>query len=385
MKKILLFIIVLVGTLFLSGCQNVLVNEVYYESYIIDIDYEGNFDQVANLAIKKAKQSVIGVSNYKQTLVGTQLQGTGSGFVYKSIAIMNNGEQKDYKEVLDSKDIKNYKYYVITNRHVVEGDKYTPVLKVFLGDSIGEVNAKLVQYDDQVDIAVITFEHKRLFVPVEFGDSDALLEGDSAFAIGSPSGYTFFNSVTSGIISNPKRFLESDENSDGTVDWYDEYIQHDVAINPGNSGGPLINLRGQVIGMNTMKLVETDIDNMGFSIPSNLILRIVSILETGKKPQRATLGFQVYNLVLVSQEEREKLEIDTDLETGFYIKQVEENSISKRAGLQVDDIIVKINGHEVFTFGELKGEINKILVGSGQIIEFTVLRGSEEILIKITM
>lgn len=385
MKKLLGFIIVLFGTLFLTGCQSIIVNEIYHESYIIDIEYEGDIDKLANLAVKKAKQSVIGVSNYKRSALGLSLQGTGSGFVYKTFAVMNDGTEKDYLEVLGSSEIKTYKYYAITNRHVIEGKGYTPSLKVYLGNDMAEVEANLVQYDDKVDLAVITFKTKKLIIPVEFGDSDAIEEADTAFAIGSPSGFAFFNSVTSGVISNPKRYIESDLDNDGTNDWYDEYIQHDVAINPGNSGGPLINLKGQVIGINTMKFVDTDIDNMGFSIPSNLVLKIVPFLEQGKRPERATIGFSIYNLLQIPQEERANYNIDSDLEKGFYITSVNPRSRAEKAGILPGDVIIKFNGREINTLGELKVEINKYFVGSNQEIILTILRGTEEITVRITI
>jgi len=120
--------------------------------------------------------------------------------------------------------------------------------------------------------------------PLEFADSNYLKKGMFAIAIGNPSGYEFYGSTTFGIISHPLRYISEDTNGNGTDDAENEYIQHNVAINPGNSGGPLINMDGKIIGINTMKFVSQDIDNMGFSIPSNVVTNLIPDLEAGRNP-----------------------------------------------------------------------------------------------------
>lgn len=384
MKKLLGVLLLLVMVATLSGCTNLITNEIYNKVYDVDSISITEFEELIEAAIEKVDQSVLGVSNYKQTLFGLEGQSVGSGFVYKTQIVLNNNSIIDYAGNLEREDIKHFKYHLITNRHVVEGDGYNPILKVYFGLEDKEVNATLVQYDDQVDIAVVTFTHTTFVAPVEFADSDSLKKGNFAIALGSPSGYEYYGSSTFGIISHPKRYLGDDTDGDNVLDWYDEYIQHDVAINPGNSGGPLINSKGEVIGINTMKLVSEDIDNMGFSIPSNLALRIVSVLETGEKPKRTVLGVSVNNIFYSTDEEKNELGIPLDIKNGFLVGSVERRSLAEDAGVLVNDVIISFNNKELKFNHELKTEINKIFVGSGEVIDLVVYRNGSYITLKVT-
>ena len=305
MKRLMKIILLLIITLSLGGCKGLVTNEIYNKSYNVGEISITEFEELVQAAVEKVEQSVLGVSNYRRGLTGLVSRGVGSGFVYKTIAIMKDGTEKPWEETLDSNDVKTYKYYLITNRHVIIGEDYTPVLKVYFGEEDVEVDAKLIQYDDMVDVAVLTFNHTKLVKPVSFiEDSRDIKKGSFAVAIGSPKGYEFYGSATFGIISHAQRYIPDDINNDNVSEWDAEYIQHDVAINPGNSGGPLINMKGEVIGINTMKYVSEDIDNMGFSIPSNLVKQLIEYLEKGTKPQRTTLGVQGKTVRDISDDEK---------------------------------------------------------------------------------
>lgn len=380
MKRLCAFILLLFLTISLGGCSNLVTNEIYNKSYNVGEISISEFEELVEAVIEKVDHSVLGVSNYERTFGGLSLRGVGSGFVYKTIAIMKDGTEKAWDETLDSKDVKTYKYYLITNRHVVVGkdsssrESWTPVLKVYVGYEDIEVDASLVQYDDKVDVAVVTFEHTTLIRPVSFADSDNIKKGSFAIAIGSPKGYEFFGSATFGIVSHPKRYISDDLDGDNISDWDSEYIQHDVAINPGNSGGPLVNMKGEVIGINTMKYVSDDIDNMGFSIPSNLVVQLIELLEKGVKPVRTTLGITGKSIRDITDEERSNLRIPEDITYGFYVSDVDKTGIAYKSGMISGDIIVKFNGKEMRKSYELRIEINKFIKGSGDECEVYLYR-----------
>lgn len=285
MKKIKYVILLLFIAIMLSGCT-VYNNEIYTRSVVVDIDVTNFGEPIVPIA-EKASQSVIGVSNYR----GNNRQGIGTGVIYKVEAILkNSGIVVPYSEDLDQSTIEEYQYYAVTNRHVIEGNT---TIKAFLGEEDIEVPARMLGAADLVDIAIIQFTHDVLYLPLEFGDSNFVKKGNFAIAIGNPSGYDFYGSTTFGIVSHPQRYILEDINDDGIDVERVEYIQHNVAINPGNSGGPLINMDGKIIGINTMKFVKEDIDNMGFSIPSNTVTYLIPYLEQGQQAPRLKVDAKI--------------------------------------------------------------------------------------------
>lgn len=229
-----------------NGIQDVINNYINQNTYISNGDYDLTKlnEKVVNM-VKSVEKSVIGVSSYSNPN-GTTLAGTGTGGIYK-------------KEQLSD----GYKYTVFTNHHVIEDAK---AIKVYLGDIDEYVSATLIRSNAKVDIAVITFEHKNNYEVLQFADLDSVNNGDFVVAIGNPGGYTYYGSVTFGMVSANKRVL-----SDSDV----IYVQHDTPINPGNSGGPLFNLDGKVIGINTLKLASSDIEGMGFAISLHSFLELI--------------------------------------------------------------------------------------------------------------
>lgn len=230
-----------------DGIQDVIQNIIEKYSYVTN----GNYDlttlnnKVVEM-VKKVEKSVIGVANYSNT-AGTELQGTGTGGIYKK-----------------EKTTNGYLYTVFTNHHVIEKSK---VVKVYLGDIDEYVNANLIKSDEDLDIAIVTFEHKNEYEPLKLGTIGSVNFGDFIVAIGNPGGFTFYGSVTFGMVSASTRKMEDSDVI---------YVQHDAPINPGNSGGPLFNLDGEVIGINTLKLAASDIEGMGFAIAMESFLEYLN-------------------------------------------------------------------------------------------------------------
>lgn len=389
MKKMKKFSFILVFSFImlfsLSGCDKIINNEIYNKSYNVTIDLE-EFEDLIVAAIEKAAPAVIGVSNYERSLIGSySLSSTGSGVVYECAALMKDGSTEgDCSKTLDSNDVEEYTYYAVTNRHVIEGDRAK--IKVYLDEENTKIDATVLGYDDKVDISVIKFNHTNYIQPIVFADSEAIKRGNFAIAIGNPNGYDYYGSATFGIISYPKRYMSDDTDDDGVNDWDSQYIQHDVAINPGNSGGALINIKGELIGINTLKLVSDDIDNMGFAIPSNLVKELIEILEKGETPKRYTLGISVYEVATILNKEDyaegsvPDITIPEGIKYGLYVNEVNNDGLAY-GKLQTGDIILEFNGAKILGSKEFRAELGNVLVG--EVATLKVIRNSEEIEVKI--
>lgn len=220
------------------------------------------------------------------------------------------------------------KGYVVTNSHVVGNSKENNI-KIVLNTN-EEFSGKVIGYDSKTDIAVIKVDKTGL-TPAKFGNSDNVKVGASALALGNPLGLNFASSLTRGIISAINRC------SSGSANSLVKYIQTDAAINPGNSGGPLINMYGQVIGINSSKIAVAHCEGMGFAIPSNTVKSIVDdIIEKGYVSGRVRLGLsgkmvsnyqaQIYNVPI-----------------GIIVSEISNDSNLTASGVKQGDIITKIN------------------------------------------
>ncbi|MDD3191464.1 MAG: trypsin-like peptidase domain-containing protein [Bacilli bacterium] len=380
MKKIFAFILLIGSLIILGGCSNLVHNEIYNKSYQVEEITLTEFENLVEAVVEMVNPAVIGVAHYATAgLPGIYtLVGTGSGVIYKGFAILNDDTITPIEDTVDSEDVKTYEYYFVTNRHVVLNDdgEEADKLEVYFGPEDVDIVAELIEYDPQVDIAVGKFQFTKYIQPLEFSDSDLLKPGSFALAIGSPSGLEFYNSVTFGIISHPKRYISESDDTGKNV-WDQEYIQHDVAINPGNSGGPLVNLEGKIIGINTMKFVSSDIDNMGFSIPSNLVSEVVTFLEEGIQPTRPRLGIESITIRELDDAGREEYDIPTDLTFGLKVMRVEPISLAKTADIRVNDIILEFNDVEMRYSYHIRTELGKFIIGSGETAEVKIYRAGE--------
>ena len=324
-----------------------------------------------NKVIEDSSKAVLGIVNYGGS--GTKLvrSSLGTGFVYKAYGMLS--ENTITLDFTNPKII-SYKYYLITNRHVVEDSK---ALKVYVYEDNEEYDAKLIKYDTKDDLAVVEFVYDKYIEPLKLGDSSTVKSGDFVIAIGNPEGLQYSSSATMGIVSYPDRLVSVDTNNDDTNDWYLNCVQHDCAINPGNSGGPLLNIYGEVVGVNTLKFASEEIDNMGFSITIDTVKQTISYLEKGELPPRIVLGITISAIrdVLSMSQSSWKYNylLPSSVKEGLYVSAVSNGSIGAKV-LKQDDIIIEFNGAVMKTQEDLRRQLNKLTPNSGQIVKVKVFR-----------
>lgn len=316
-----------------------------------------NVENVENPVVAVAQiagPSVVGVSvtYYEQSIFGQLAEGEseGSGIVYSEDG------------------------YIITNYHVIEDavNSSSAAVKITLSDET-EYQAEIVGTDEVTDLALLKIEPEDKLTPATFGDSSEIQVGELAVAIGNPLGQEFAGSVTVGYISALNRDITTDGRTYNV-------IQTDAAINPGNSGGALVNSKGEVIGINTIKISDDSVEGLGFAIPSNDALKIIEELKVTGKIIRPYVG--IYGIDL-----DEATATRNRLVEGIYVYQVQEGSPAQEAGLQNGDIIVEFDGQEVKTTQELNDIKNKKEIGdtvhikvyrAGEYKEGDLVLGSDE-------
>lgn len=258
--------------------------------------------------------------------------------------------------------------YIITNYHVVEG---ASKISVTLYDGTSLL-ADVVATDSQTDLAVIKIDTDIQLQSATFGDSDEVRMGELAVAIGNPAGEAFANSMTSGIISGLNRTIET---SQGIML---ELIQTDAAINPGNSGGALANGRGEVIGINTVKISMDGYEGMGFAIPSNNVIEICDQLIEYGKVIRPALGVQIIAEITPQLAYYNNLTV----EEGIIVYPIED-SAAEVAGIEGHDIITHVDGVAVSTTTEIQTEVFSHNIGDE--VTVTVVRGDETLEIPVVL
>ena len=264
--------------------------------------------------------------------------------------------------------------YIVTNNHVVEGETKVEVVL----QSGHHVNAQVVGTDPFTDLAVIktSISNFNGVQPALFANSNDIQVGEPAIAIGTPMGLDFTESVTSGIVSGKERMMPVEEPNSQQILTYQAVLQTDAAINPGNSGGPLLNIVGQVIGINSSKIAEQDVSGMGFAIPSDEVLVIASeIMKTGHAVHPA-LGIDGYSLSAVPQQ----FWPDVPVDYGVYIESVI-SSAAKKAGLRHGDVIVSMDGHPVRGTADLRTELFE--TKPGQQVKLGLYRSGKKINITV--
>lgn len=338
------------------------------------------FESVITGIVDDTQNAVVSVSNYQrqqmnpygsffganqgiqslEDLMGTEvLAGTGSGVIYK---------------------IDGDTAYIVTNNHVIEGNDS---LSVTMADGT-EVEAEVIGADLLSDLAVLEINSESVTDAIEFADSDATQVGSLAIAIGSPLGSEFATSVTQGIVSGLNRTIPVDTDGDGTTDWEMTLMQTDAAINPGNSGGALVNSKGQLIGINSSKLASSQIEGMGFAIPSNDVQQIASQLEANGEVVRPVLGTTTVNLNQLPLDVRvNELGLPEEQTDGAIIIEIQNGSSAFNADLQELDVIVAVNGEPIGTGQELRQKLYQYQVGES--ITITIYRDGQEQTIDVTL
>ncbi len=245
--------------------------------------------------------------------------------------------------------------YIVTNNHVISGaDEVDAVLT----DGT-MLKAKVVGADFISDIAVLSVDGKDIDQIAAIGNSDQLRPGETVLAIGNPLGFN--GTMTSGIVSYDNRLIPVSLNQDGNYDWEQNVIQTDAAINEGNSGGALVNMRGQLIGINTMKISDTGVEGLGFAIPINEVMQNVQQLLEHGKISRPYLG--VYSIDLDNESayrsydeddnsDAPQLRLPDDVTQGAVVLEV--SGPAKDAGLKVNDVIVQLDGQKIGSTLELR-------------------------------
>lgn len=287
------------------------------------VDVRVNSDVIE--AVEAVSDAVVGVINMQQGNIFSpgNREGTGSGVIYKK---------------------ENGRAFVVTNHHVIDGAN---AIEVSLTDGT-RVPAKLLGTDVLTDLAVLEIDGEGIETVAEFGNSDLLRVGEPAIAIGNPLGLRFSSSVTLGIISATERSIPIDLNGDGQIDWHAEVLQTDAAINPGNSGGALVNIKGQVIGINSMKIAQSAVEGIGFAIPTKIAIPVIEDIEKFGEVRRPQLGVGIYSLSEIpSFHWQETLKLPPDVKAGVVVTSVSPMSPADRAGLKQYDVIVKIDDKEV--------------------------------------
>jgi serine protease Do len=309
-----------------------------------------DIDTQITKAVDKAGDAVVGITNIQSASFWSDAEdvaaGTGSGVIYKK-----DGD----------------KAYVVTNHHVIEG---ASELEVSLDDGT-KVPARLLGSDVWTDLAVLEIPSKDVKKVAEFGSSENLRRGEPAIAIGNPLGM-FSGSVTQGIISGLERTIPVDINQDGIEDWQADVLQTDAAINPGNSGGALVNIEGQLIGINSMKIAEQAVEGIGLAIPIDYARPIIDDLEKFGEVRRPYMGVELKSVAEIpAYYQQEALKLPRDVNFGVAIRSVEPNSPAAQAGLQELDVIVDMDGVEIKDVIDLRKHLyNKKKIGDQMRIKF---------------
>ena len=301
--------------------------------------------------IAQATSSVVGISKVKNigsTIFlkdGSSKLGLGTGLI-----VTDNG-------------------YILTNAHV-SGEKYSTCYVTF---ETGEVfTGNVVWSDMDVDLAILKISAKNL-IYAKLGDSDNIKVGEKVYAIGNPIGFEFERTVTSGIISAIDRTIKIEEEEDS---YMSNLIQTDATINLGNSGGPLINIDGEVVGINTLKI--TSAEGISFAVPINLVKTIIEKFATQGKFEEASIGIFAYDKNVIPY-------IDNNLKfnTGIYVVQIDRNSSAYNSGLREKDVIIQIDNINLEKMCDLRRYIYTKNIGDEVILK--ILRNNTEKEIKMTL
>ena len=317
--------------------------------------------ETASVNITSDVTELVAKSENKVVTVTARARGqaldTGSGAVYK----------------VDGKTV-----YIITNNHVVaDGDE---AVVTFANGK--EQKVDIVGKDELTDLALLKTDVDFKAEAFVMGNSSLVKKGEYVIAMGSPLGIEYQGSVSGGLISGVDRRMEMDIDNNGVADWDVNVLQTDAAINPGNSGGPLINMAGELIGINSMKITDTSVEGFGFALPINEVLPIITELENNGKVVRPILGISVQPIEQLSMLDKAYLGIDSKVESGLLIVKVASRTPAAAAGIKEGDILVKFDGKDIKDYKQfrqylyshkVKDKVSIVVNRNGKEIEKTVI------------
>ena len=245
--------------------------------------------------------------------------------------------------------------YVVTNSHVINNSKTSYKIQVVTADG-KTYNAGVVGFDSRTDIAVLKMDDAKDLQAATFGNSDEIELGEDIIAVGNPGGLDYQNSMTKGIVSAVDRELSSTS--------LVKYIQTDAAINPGNSGGPIVNIYGQVIGIATAKIVSEQYEGMGFAIPSVTAKEIIDdLIKKGYVDGRVKIGISGYEITSAEAQYY-------NIPQGICVSEITEDGPCDNTDLELDDIIIGLDGEDVTSFSDIYEILGKHKDGDKVEIEF---------------
>lgn len=276
---------------------------------------------------------------------------SGTGFVY----------QKDSKYG-----------YVLTNAHVVSNN--SNIQGTLSNNKV--VNLTVLGTDSYTDLAVLRMDVKDVLQVASIGTSSNIKIGNTVFTVGSPMGSTYLGTVTKGILSGKDRLVSTTSSNSSNESFTVKVLQTDAAISPGNSGGPLVNLAGDVIGITSLKLVNDEVEGMGFAIPIEDAMDYVSYLEKGQAIKRPMMGVQIVDLTNRYLLNRYGIKVDSNISSGVMLIKVNIGYPAFLAGLKDGDIITKIDNEKITTTAEFKYYLYKHKIGDT--VKVTYIRNGKE-------
>lgn len=346
-------------TTFFIGCASMYM---IIRTYPLNIS---NINNNTNVVDRKFTVSEIGLS-------------TGINNVYDSVVVVQN-YKNDKSNGIGSGFIYNNDGYIMTNSHVIEGASNIKVM-LMSGDA---VDATIIGDDEYADIAVIKIDKKYVTKVATLGSSESINVGDTVFTIGSPISNEYYGTVTRGILSGKNRLVNVTVESSN--DWIMNVMQTDAAINPGNSGGPLCNANGDVIGINSMKLVQSQVEGMGFAIPIEDAISYANMIVNGEKIKRSYLGLRMVNVSSTYNFANEDIKIDSKVISGVAIIEILKDGPCNNTGLKKGDVITKIGDYKIKTVAELRyhlykykpnDKINIVVNRNGKVMSYKVTLGT---------
>lgn len=372
-KKFMVIILILIAASLVSFKLYKIYAKIEIQDYMnvqenneITVGEKNNQDATISQMLDVTTKTVVGISKLKEngntifTENGVSQMGIGSGVI-----VSENG-------------------YILTNEHV-SGVKNSSCY-VTMEDG-KEYNANVVWSDSNLDLAIIKINMKCINY-AKLGDSDIVKVGESVYAIGNPIGFEFQKTVTSGIISALNRTIIFSENNGNNVNtssnnnsgkndvYMSNLIQTDATINPGNSGGPLINNNGEIIGINTVKI--TSAEGIGFAVPINVVKPIIQKFESEGKFDEAGLGIFAYDKNIIPY-----LDSNIKFDNGIYVAQISLDSPTINSGLQVGDVITKIDDVCLNKMCDLREYLYSKNVGD--VVRLNVLRNNKEKVIEVKL